>query len=351
MQEFLAQTLMTTMEAPSKQRTLLVTPPRRMSTAQASTLATALRSARHGEWTDPVGLSKVADAKADPKANTTVPPASAYPSGLLQQELSTQALREVGRVNSRLHGMLGILTAPARVTAPFGTATRRTVSTAWRDKPSAEGVYQQAIDRYLSELQGAVRITPKNDITLSGQSATIPVTVSNHLQQSVHLRVRLISSQPKRLSVGKPQNLTIGGGHNKQVEFPTSASVNGKVRVRAQLYDHDGKRYGSPRQFTIKVTEVGNSVLLVLGVGLLLVVLAVIRMYRKRAKRHGAQPGPDAPASEASGAQGHTSDTSASPGDDDGPGDDAPAGDDATSDTSAHDEGQDGTDPDEKVGR
>jgi hypothetical protein len=325
-QEFLAQTLLITMEAPSKARTLLVTPPRRMSKAAAGTLATALKAVGHGQsWVDPVSLSTVEKAPADPAATRTVPPVSAYPAELSKQQLSAEALGQVGHVHDQLAELVPILTQQQRVTAPFGKAMMRAVATAWREDRPGEQRYQQATNEYLKSLMGAVRIADKStEITLSGQSGRVPLTVINNLEQKVRVKLVLVTEQRNRITIGEGKFLTIPGRENRQVQFPVTARTNGRVTVEAQLLDDKGHRYGEPESFTLNVTSVGTTVLLVVGAGMLLVIVAVIRMYRKRARRNGIQDDPNAPLPlpddpepasdpDATSAQGTTADDTSAP--------------------------------------
>ncbi len=75
------------------------------------------------------------------------------------------------------------------------------------------------------------------------------------------------------------------------MKFTTSANANGRATVIAQLYTQDGRKYGEPVTFDVKVTEITATVMLVIGGGVLLLVLAGFRMYtqRKRAAARDAE--------------------------------------------------------------
>jgi hypothetical protein len=161
---------------------------------------------------------------------------------------------------------------------------------------------------YLDDLTNQVKLIDKSETKLSGRSATIPVTVQNNLVQGVeHLVLRLTSTNPTRLKIGgkayTEQRVTVNGGHSQSVKFTTSANANGKVGVIAQLYTEDGQEYGQAVNFDVKVTEVTATVMLVIGGGVLLLVLAGFRMYthRKRAVARQAEDGPDDGAAEETG--------------------------------------------------
>ncbi len=79
------------------------------------------------------------------------------------------------------------------------------------------------------------------------------------------------------------------------MKFTTSANANGRATVIAQLYTMDGRPYGEPVTFDVKVTEITATVMLVIGGGVLLLVLAGFRMYtqRKRAAARAAEKAGD----------------------------------------------------------
>ncbi len=165
-----------------------------------------------------------------------------------------------------------------------------------RDRLEAQQ-YRDAVRTYLKSLTSEVQLITKSDVTLSGRSATIPVTVQNKLVQGIdHLVLRLTSGNATRLKLNDggaraEQPVRIAGGHSQSVKFDASANANGQAQVTARLFTQDGTPYGEEMTFTVKVSEVTPTVLLVLAGGLLLLVLAGIRMYtqRKRAAAGDAE--------------------------------------------------------------
>ncbi len=282
-QRFLAQSLMIYEQAPETQRSILVAPQRMPTTSQARAMATAIATAVSGGWTQPIDLGAAAAQTPDPGANQTVPAARAYPAALRRQELSTEAFRQVQSVQDSLSRFLVILSRKDRVTTPFGNAVLRSMSTQWRGERHSARSFRDDIQTYLGDLTDDVHIINKQPITLSGRSATIPVTVENSLAQEVSgLELRLTSNQANRLDPGSAQPLDIGGGHNRSLKFPTTANANGRAWVTAQLYTRDGVPYGSAMVFQVYVTSITDTVMLVIAGGLLLLVLAGVRMYRQR---------------------------------------------------------------------
>nr|WP_311765091.1 DUF6049 family protein [Streptomyces zingiberis] len=300
-QEFLAHTLMINREAPGRERSVLVAPQRMPTAAQARSMAEALEGLESGRWARVQDVQQAMRAEPDRQAATRVPGARSYPAALRKKELPTTAFEDIRRTQNGLDDFQVILSQPDRVITPFGNAILREMSTSWRGEPKAAQGFRDSVETYLADLSQEVRLIEKSQkrLTLSGRSGTIPVTVQNNLLQGVEgLKLVLRSSSPHRLDPGEPQEVKIGGGHSQTVKFDTTANANGLVWVEAQLYTHDGRPYGAPMSFRVNVTEITSTVMLVIAGGVLLLVLAGIRMYtqRKRAVARSAGGPGDGPA-------------------------------------------------------
>ncbi|MFE0735599.1 DUF6049 family protein [Streptomyces sp. NPDC058855] len=287
-QEFLAQSLAITLEQPEQQRSVVVAPQRTPTVSQAQAMAAALRGLSAKRWTQPLDLIAAAAVKPDPEASTTVPATSRYPKRLRDQELPVQAFRDMKTTRDELDDFKVILTAPERVVTPFGNAINREMSMSWRGRASTAALYRDTVLDHLQDLTEGVQLVDKSDLTLSGRSATIPVTVQNQLLQGVdHLVLRLTPGNKNRLKLnggdgGAELPIRINAGHSQSVKFTAAANANGQVPMTAQLYTEDGTPYGRPMTFMVKVSEITPTVMLVLAGGVLLLVLAGVRMYSQR---------------------------------------------------------------------
>lgn len=302
-QRFLAHTLAITQQVPGKQRSVVVAPQRQPSASEAQAMAAALNAlADSGRWAQETGLPAAAKAKPDPAANRSVPRPGSYPDRLRKQELPVEAFRALRSTETKLDDFAEILSQPDRVEAPFHTAIDRQVSTSWRGDAEGARAFRESLHDYLIGLTRKVKLIKKSNLTLSGRSATVPVTVQNNLAQGVDgLKLKLTSSRSIGLEIeNDTQQVVVDGGHSQSVKFDTSAKANGRTSVTAQLYTEEGKAYGPPMRFQVKVTSITSTVLLVIAGGVLLVVLAGIRMYTQR-KRRGTAPDPDAPLEPAPG--------------------------------------------------
>ncbi|MEU1706348.1 DUF6049 family protein [Streptomyces sp. NPDC005706] len=317
-QQFLAQSLEVNAQTDA-QRSIVVAPQRMPSASQAQAMAKAVKELQGGTWSQAQNLTAAAKAKPDPDATTRIPSTSAYPSSLRKRELPRTAFEQIARTQDKLDNFKVILSDQSRVITPFGRAINREMSTSWRGRGTEADSFRGDVEAWLDDLADQVKLIDKSETKLSGRSATIPVTVQNNLVQPVsHLVLRLTSTMPTRLKIhGKgydEQPVEVSGGHSQTVKFTTAANANGRVTVFAQLYTQDGQEYGDPVSFDVKVTEVTPTVMLVIGGGVLLLVLAGFRMYTQRKRAVARQTDDDGPGTEG----GKTDDD---PGNPDAPGD------------------------------
>ncbi|WP_158713925.1 DUF6049 family protein [Kitasatospora aureofaciens] len=293
-QRFLAETFTITHEQPQNQRGLLVMPPREMTAATAKVLAGALQTATD-KWLTPVKLDALTEVAPDPKANTAVPSSADYPTQVRATELPADALSGTDKVQRDLDTLMRVLTLPQRVRGPFSAAMVRSLSTEWRTRTTAGDDYRRGVDKYLTELTNAVQVPKKTVVTLAGNTGQLQVSVRNDLTQTVtNLKLRLTSSQPNRLRVGKDEDLVLPASQSVTLRFNAEARNNGPVTMTAQLYTTgpDPRPYGDPQVFRVEVTSVTNGVLYVFAGAAVLLVLAALRFFRQR-KRRGGQPHED----------------------------------------------------------
>ncbi|MGW5123659.1 DUF6049 family protein [Streptomyces sp. NPDC004069] len=300
-QEFLAQSLELDNQT-SMQRSIVVAPQRMPTGDQAHAMAQALTALQQSTWSQSQDLTAAAAAKPDPDATTKIPSTADYPSSLRKKEIGRTAFWTIARTQDKVDNFKVVLTDPSRVATPFGRAINREMATSWRGRSGKATNFRDGVEAYLDDLSEQVKLIDKSETKLSGRSATIPVTVQNNLVQGVdHLVLRLTSTNPTRLKIGgkayAEQGVAVSGGHSQSVKFTTSANANGPVTVVAQLYTQDGREYGAPVTFDVKVTEITATVMLVIGGGVLLLVLAGFRMYTQRkraAAKEAAQDPQDA---------------------------------------------------------
>ncbi|TVL93704.1 hypothetical protein CD790_01180 [Streptomyces sp. SAJ15] len=288
-QRLLAETLTAVEEAPNARRGLVVVPPRELAGTPARALAEALTEGERAGWLEPTRLDA---ALADPTPAGAAGSPADYPLPLRATELTPRYLRSVARDERRLHTLAKVLSEAEATTGAVRAALARAVSVGWRGDRAGARAYEEGLSGFLVASTESVRLVPKSTVTVAGDSATIPVTVENGLQQAIDgVEVRVTSGRPERLSVDNGSvPVRVPRAASRTVRVEVRAHANGPVRMTARLYTTvDGRPWGDPIGFTADVREVDSgAVIIVLG-GLLLIVLAVLFQLGRRRRRRARE--------------------------------------------------------------
>lgn len=223
-----------------------------------------------------------------------------YPQGLRAGELSVDDLSAVAAIEPDLGTLGRVLSDPARTTDAVHRAMLRAVSTGWRvagergdadDQKSYTGGVRAYVDNSIASVH---LLSKRGTITLAGDAASIPVTVSNGLQQPLAgLELRVVSSAANRVTVTRPATVVQAppaANHTEQVTV--RAHANGPVEIAAQLYTTSNHRpWGRPVTFRIKVSRMSPLVVGVIANGAFLVLLAGAFQARRVRHRNGGGPG------------------------------------------------------------
>ncbi len=267
---------------------IVVLPPRRVTPQGAQALAAALTAAGDAGWAELVGLDQVASA-APP---TAVHGANRYPRRLRASELPAPARTALGAVQPALDTLSRVLADPARTTDAVHRAMLRGVSTGWRGDPRGAAAYAAGIRTYIDKSISSVHLLPKSGtVTVTGNSASVPVTLLNGLQQPLAgLVLRVTSAAPGRLTVDRQDTgiqAPAAASHTERI--PVRAHANGAAQVTARLLTaRDGRPWGAPITFQVTVSKISpGAVVIVLGCVLLLMLAALFRMRRARRRAGG----------------------------------------------------------------
>lgn len=282
-QRFLAETLLHALEL-YEPRLLVVAPPRRWdpSPLWSDELVNAVRKA---SWLNPVSLEEAVSPSAPTveRADPTIPESTA--SRQLPASMVDAAVQ--GLIDNRR--LAGILSRPQQLSGPIDDDLFNSISTAWRDDPTAAVTAQQETLDRLTGLRSRVRILSRGG-TLSDDRGTFPVTVRNQLDQAVVVRLALTSADPLRLRVDGPADpIRIEPDETVSVDVELDAVTSGRLSFDAQLQTPRGTPYDDPVTVTVDVQGFGSIALLVFGVAAaLMVVAAAIRIGRRVRSSRGS---------------------------------------------------------------
>jgi hypothetical protein len=291
-QRFLAETAMIVAESPQLARSLVVTPPRRWNPAPGLAGDLLSETAR-APWLKPASLASLASAKnPSGRVRHQAPPSKLVTRG----ELSPAYLRQIQALDTAIRLQGSILT-PA-VPGYLHTAIAALESSAWRGRSQA-AVRQDLAGRVLRyvTIQGKkVAIIDRGQITLSGSSGKVPVSISNHLPQTVQVRLHVRVPADKRLTVGSANIMvSIPSGKTTTIRVSVHSPTVGVTDLTLGLLTPDGRLLpGSLVRLTLRATRFGTLALVIMCVALAVFVLTSAARAIRRARRDG-RGGPGGP--------------------------------------------------------
>ena len=130
------------------------------------------------------------------------------------------------------------------------------------------------------ELLG-IRVVGNDFVTMSGGSGTIVVTLVNDLDKRVRvgIRARTNSSQ---LTIETPTTVTLPPKQRTTVRLSADSSGIGVREVTLIPITDKGDAVGTPMSFAVRSSQVGVLIWAIMGAGMLLLVVMIIRRWFKR---------------------------------------------------------------------
>jgi hypothetical protein len=310
-QRFLAETAMIAAEAPALRRSVVIAPPQRWDPAPG-VAAALLSETVNAPWLSPVSLADLVTATSSSAQTPLQQPPSQLRS---DDELRASLLRQVRQLDGRLRLQGSILNPPD--SAYLSTAVAAVESAAWRGRGGARQASRllARVSGYLTSRERLVKIIDSSQVTLGGQSGSVPVSISNKLGQTVTVQLRVRAPSDGRVTV-LPFNptVTIASGEQRTIAVRVKAAAAGTTTLRLSLLTPGGVPLpGATSTLTVDATHFGTLALVIIGLAVAVFVLtAGGRAFRRGGgPRGGAQPAEvgDGPFDDANGpdpASGHS---------------------------------------------
>ena len=144
-----------------------------------------------------------------------------------------------------------------------------------RSSPHVASTLVHALDLTVRERMSRVQVTGNDLVTLSAGSGALTVTLVNGLAQpiSVGLRTRTDTQQVK---VQSADPVVLGPGQRTTVRLAVE-SKQGLHEVSVYPVTKDGSQVGTPLQFSVRTSQVGQVIWYVLVAGLALLAVTIVR--------------------------------------------------------------------------
>lgn len=301
-QRFLAETAMMTSEQPAQQRSLVVAPADRRWNPSPAFAKELLSWSSQAPWLQSVSLQSVATARtADART------LQHYTSADAARELKSDYVNAVLSTNDGARNFGKIYLPPRN---DFVTGVLNASSSYWRTSRVQGFSALDAMNKQLNVLVDSVKFGQgggQDSRRLVGRSGIVPFSISNGLNETIRVKLRISSTLQQALQVcsGRSPDCDVGGvrtipAHGLDtVPVAMEASVNRITDVEVQVRTPDGKHaIGPVRIVHIDTNGLGLPALLITGGGLAVIFFGVgVRAVRARRRRretenpHDGHPG------------------------------------------------------------
>jgi Family of unknown function (DUF6049) len=244
-------------------------------------------------WLDTVDLPALLSTSAGPGAGSTSSLSSAglvYPRSESKAEvpfdnlLASKKLTRTGIVFS------GLLARNDTVDDDLAKAAMLASSTNVRLHPLPAATRARETTHQVRTEMRKVRIDGPSFVTMSSESGTIQVTIVNGLDESVNVGIKSDTDSPQ-LSIPAAEPVLLGPGQRASVRLNATSQNIGVHPVRLIPVNADGQPVGIPARFTVRSSQVGLVIWVIMGVGaavlFMTIAVRILRRVSRRRRTHG----------------------------------------------------------------
>ena len=206
----------------------------------------------------------------------------APPAQLISRaELRRRQLRRVKDLESVIQMQASMLGKPDATY--LADAVAAIESSAWRGDPAQVRSLLARVSGYLNAQLQQVRIIDAGQVTLTGRSGPVPVSIINRLSQPVTVQLS-VQAPASRITVLKPRSTVTIGPHQQR-------TVAVRVRSSVARLDHadpdpagPGRQPlpGTTAQLTVDATHFGTTALVIIAVAIgVFIITSVARAIRR----------------------------------------------------------------------
>lgn len=278
-QRFLAELTVVALEAPTIPRTLVAAPLSTRWRPSAALLRSLLAVIDTTPWlaTKQVSTVLLEPPSEVPRTTSSAPAPRTLPTYYLGSVKGTQA---------RVASASGILEAPASLSEPLTAALLRATSSAWRWRLEDGERIVASAEAAVAEVEAGVQVLPGDDVILSGDTGSVPLTIANSLEQAVTVGVRLVGSPPARLEAESLSGITIAPGKRESLVVPVRVIGGDPLLVRVEVLDADGAVFGAAGEVDLRTTAYARAARwFTIGAAVLLGVMVVFDIWRRVRRR------------------------------------------------------------------
>ncbi|WP_407345167.1 DUF6049 family protein [Pengzhenrongella phosphoraccumulans] len=285
-QRVLAETAIIARERPNDPRHVLIAP-RRGWSPDVLVARAQLAALTYAPWVALTPLSALIGT-ADPLVERTDLPERSRSD----VELSPTAINAMRTARADLTTFAAVVATPTTLTAGADASVLAPLAVAWRADASGRADVVQGVVSDLTARASGVTVVAGSGLNLISQSGTLPIGLSNALDQDVTVQI-LLEPASRVLVVDAPETVVVPARSELQARIPFHAVGSGDVRVAVTLLAPGGAAITEPTSFVVRVRadweNIGTAVVAgLLGLGFLFGIVRTIR--RGQTKTRGASP-------------------------------------------------------------
>ena len=244
-------------------------------------LRALLASLRGTPWTRLVPVSTVLALPSTSTGRVVDPDARRA------RELGAAYLERITQTQGAIESLRNVLSDPLPVTGPLTSALLRAESSAWRTRPREGERLLDSVTTSLATTEQSVYVVPRDNVVLSGDRGSVPVTVTNDFDQSVRVGLVVTADPAARLDAQPLPPFDIEPGRRASLEVPVRVVGGEALTVSVQLTDSAGAPFGEPVLLELRTTAYSRAALWVAVAAAAVLVLLVVYDIVRRARQRG----------------------------------------------------------------
>lgn len=211
-----------------------------------------------------------------------------YPSSQRSQEMGRKSVRAARALTGQAGVFTDLLDAGQTVTRVYDGTALDAVSYAARTDRRRRRAVARASTRLLHRELGQVRVTGTDFVTLSSTAGSITVSVTNDLPQPVTVGLR-VNTGGRGVRIEPHDPIRMAAMSRTTLRLPVSATKVGVHDVTLTPVTSNGRTFGVPLRLRLRTSQVGRVLWAVMGLGLLILVVMILRRSVQRLRERRAR--------------------------------------------------------------
>jgi hypothetical protein len=277
-QQLLSDTFLLANQLNDPERIIVVSPDVFWEPTLESSLVIAQTLTR-APWVRPVLLSEVV-SKEIPNVLRNPFEYSAIDAA---QELPVEHIQNIKKAQGLLADLAAIFTDQEPVDT-YAKSILQASSTSFRANRREREAYLDSIISALNLSKTKVQILAQGSVVLPGDEGSIPITISNDLDQSILLKLSATSNPEIRFVAEDLGLIEVEPGAKKGVTLVGKVIGSGDVEVALQLLTPEDKPFGEPVLISVRSAAYSQVATWVAGIAFVALILLSINSFIRRRK-------------------------------------------------------------------